>query len=140
MPIPEWIADASDPTDELLVARISTGERALWWFDEDPNLRLRPDALEVEVQPADGGIDLVLSARSTAKDIVISADHLVPGATVDDSVFTLLTGESRRVRVALPAGQDTADRLLAWMDVVRHVGELTTIDRRSGAASPPASA
>lgn len=97
---------SSDPAGEFVVADMSTGERALWYFDEDPALRLSPTAVSASAQPADGGFVVRVRANSLAKDVTLLVDRADPAARVDRGLVTLLPGEEAEFRVTAPAGLD----------------------------------
>ncbi|MDT0157989.1 glycoside hydrolase family 2 protein [Microbacterium sp. ARD32] len=95
-----------DPTGELVVAELSTGERALWYFDEDPRLRLDPGAATATARAVDGGYAVRVRAASLAKDVTLLVDRAHSQARVDRGLVTLLAGEEIEFRVAAPAGLD----------------------------------
>jgi beta-mannosidase len=87
-----------DPAREVLVVE-GGGHRALWFYREDKELDLPAPALDAHVEPAPGGYDVVVTATTLQRDVAILADRADPSATSDEMLFTLLPGESRRVRV-----------------------------------------
>ena len=95
------VATAGDPAREVLVVA-GNGHRALWFYDEDKDLALPAPALEAHVEPVPGGYEVVVEAATLQRDVALLADRADPDAAVDDMVFTLLAGESRRVRVNCP--------------------------------------
>lgn len=106
--LPRALTAAVDPSAEVLVAEMSTGERALWWFAEDPELALARDAVAVRAEPADGGYVVCLTAAGVAKDLTLLADRVHPDAEADRALLTLLPGERAQVFVTAPAGLDPA--------------------------------
>ena len=87
-----------DPTREVLVAE-GGGHRALWFYRDDKDLDLPEPALDARVEPAPGGYDVVVTATTLQRDVAVLADRADPSATSDEMLFTLLPGESQRVRV-----------------------------------------
>jgi hypothetical protein len=63
---------------------IGTGERALWYFIEAPEVDLAAHAVEATAVPADDGYELVVRARSLAQDVMVLADDAHPEARVDN--------------------------------------------------------
>jgi len=98
----------ADPAGEFVAVTLGTGERALWYFVEDPVLDLAADAVEASVRPAAGGYDVVVRAGSLVKDLTLLVDHLHPHARVDDGMVTLLPGEETTFHVSTPEPLDTA--------------------------------
>ncbi|MEV0893763.1 glycoside hydrolase family 2 protein [Promicromonospora sp. NPDC050262] len=110
----------SDPGGELVVAELSTGERALHYFVEDTELALRDDALTVETARDGDEVVLRLSATSVVKDVVVHADRVDPEATADESLVTVLPGETREVRIRTSAEPEA----LTSAPVLRSVNDL----------------
>ncbi len=105
--LPEEFLAAEDPARELIVAELSTGERALHFFVEDTELTLAGDALAVEAVRDGSEVVLRLTASSVVKDVVVHADRVDPDAVVDEALVTVLPGETRELRIrtdADPAG------------------------------------
>ena len=96
------VALPGDPACEVLVAETDE-HRALWFYLEDKDLALPAPALGARVEAAPGGWDVLLEAATLQRDVALLADRAHPDASCDDVLFTLLPGESRRVRVACPA-------------------------------------
>lgn len=128
--VPVTVAIA-DPHREVLVAE-ADGERGLWFAAEDTELDYAPDPLDVRVERVDGGYDLVLTARALARDVVVHADRLDPGAVADDAAFTVLAGETRRVRVSTPVPLDPA--ALAQTPVLATVNDAVVAARTAAVA------
>jgi len=98
-----------DAARELLVADLASGERALWWFGEDPTLALHPDpVVVVAAEEVDGGYRVRVRATTVAKDIALLVDRVEPTARVDRGLVTLLPGEEAIFAVTAPAGLDPA--------------------------------
>ncbi|MEW1834906.1 glycoside hydrolase family 2 protein [Microbacterium sp. NPDC079995] len=99
------LATPGDPAREVLVARSSTGERALWFFADDTGLGLG-DALDARARAVPGGYEVTVTARELTKDITLLADRVDSSARVDSSMVTLLAGEEHVFRVTAPEGVD----------------------------------
>lgn len=128
VPVPPELSTSADPAAELLVVDLSTGERALWWFAEDPGLALAHDAVDAQAEPADGGYVVRLTARGVAKDVTLLADRVHPSAEADRALVTLLPGERTEVFVAAPAGLEPT----AFTDpaVLRTANDLVPVSAR----------
>ncbi|MFT3888264.1 MAG: glycoside hydrolase family 2 protein [Arachnia sp.] len=113
---------ADDPATQVLVADLSTGERAFWYFAEDPQLRLDPAAATATAEAVDGGYLVTVEAATLAKDVTLLVDKVHPAARVDRGLVTLLPGERAEFRVSAPAGLDPA--LFADPQVVRTANDL----------------
>jgi beta-mannosidase len=120
-----------DPSREVLVAS-SSGFRALWFYGEDKDLVLPAPALKARVEPASDGFDVVVEASTLQRDVAILADRADPDAVCDDMLFTLLPGESRRVRVCGPNITDPeeliGDRVLRSANQLCPAGNVTARD------------
>ena len=90
-----------------------------------------PPHWEVDVVAAPDGVDVVVTARTTVRDLCCFAERLDPGAVVDDQLVTLVTGESHRFVVR------TRDVDVArWRDAVRSVPSLVLRARGDRPAAP----
>ncbi|MDF2917894.1 MAG: beta-mannosidase, partial [Microbacterium sp.] len=90
VPVPDTVATASDPAREFIAAELSTGERALWYFAEDPGLALEPDGFEAVAVSTDAGYEVRVTAGSLVKDLVLQVDRVDATARVDRGLVTLL--------------------------------------------------
>lgn len=114
--------EAGDPARHVLVVDLASGERALWWFGEDPTLALHPQPLEVSSVAVTGGYEVRVRARSAAKDITLHVDRAHRDARVDGALVTLLAGEEAVFTVTAPAGLDP--ELFTAPEVVRTANDL----------------
>jgi len=122
--LPASLAESGDPARELLVADIPgvPAARAIWWFADDRGIDHPVDDLTTEVAREGSDVVLTLTAAAVTRDIVVFADRVHPAAEADDAVFTLLAGETRRVRVTgVPDGLEGA---LTSAPVLRHAAQL----------------
>ena len=92
----------------LVVATAASGERAIWYPNEDPELGLDPNPLSASAVRVDGGYLVTVVATALAKDVTLLADRVHPAATVDSALITLLPGERHEFRVALQDEVDAA--------------------------------
>ena len=98
------VANADRPESEVLVAELD-GHRALWFFVEDRDLHLAPDAATVAVEQDVRGVRVIVTARSLVRGLIVQADRLDGTAQIDDQDLTLLAGETRAlcVQTSVPA-------------------------------------
>lgn len=113
---------SDDPAGEFVVAELSTGERALWYFAEDPELRLSPSSVTTSAEAVDGGYAVRVQATSLVKDVTLLVDRADAAAHVDRGLVTLLPGEEAEFRVTAPAGLDP--ELFSGPSVVRSANDL----------------
>ncbi len=85
----------------LVVATAGSGERAIWYPAEDPQLALDPNPITASAERVDGGYLVTVDATALAKDITLLADRVHAAATVDSALITLLPGERHEFRVTL---------------------------------------
>ncbi|MFC6016201.1 glycoside hydrolase family 2 protein [Plantactinospora solaniradicis] len=111
-----------NPRQEFVVVQLGTGERALWYFVEDPLLDLAPDAVDASVLPAGDGYDVVVQARSLVKDLALLVDHVHPDARVDGGLVTLLPAEKVVFHVSVPKDVDAG--ALVTRPVLRTANDL----------------
>ncbi|MBT2501123.1 glycoside hydrolase family 2 protein [Curtobacterium sp. ISL-83] len=123
--VPDELATVTDAASEFLVARIGDA-RAHHWFAEDTDLTLAAtrEAVDVLVEPVDGGFDVVVTARSVVKDLFLQADRIHRGARVGDGLVTLAPGERARIRVTVPAGTPVPDASTLAFPVLCSAGDV----------------
>ncbi|MEZ4597708.1 MAG: hypothetical protein R3C32_13340 [Chloroflexota bacterium] len=100
--LPAGLVTPGDPRAELLVLDVG-GARDLWWFVDDPDVATGPPELDVRVAPADDGALVEVAARTLARELCLLVDHVIPDATVDRALVTLLPGERATFRVVTSA-------------------------------------
>lgn len=125
VPVPDTVATASDPARELIAAELSTEERALWYFAEDPMLALEPDGFEASAVATDAGYEVRMTARSLVKDLVLQVDRIDATARVDRGLVTLLPGESETFTITAPAGIDP--HVFTAPGIIRSAGDLNPV-------------
>ena len=105
------------------MAELGTGERALWWFAEDPELLVARRPYRASAVEAGGGdYRVTVTAAAVLKDLTLLVDRVHPDARVDTALVTLLPGETVEFAVQAPEGLDP----LAFLDetVVRSANDL----------------
>lgn len=115
-----------DPTTGFLVAELSTGERALWFAAEDPELALDPGAVQASAEATADGYRVRVVATTLAKDVTLLVDRAHPAARVDRALITLLPGEEAVFLVDAPAELDPA--IFTSPQVVRSANDLRPTD------------
>ncbi|MFU8947605.1 glycoside hydrolase family 2 protein [Mycetocola zhadangensis] len=122
LPLGNDIVTTTDASAQFVQASAAEVNPAFWYFVEDPELSLEPaaSALDVTVEPFDGGATVTLRARSLVKDIVLQADRLHPQASVDHGLVTLAAGSS----VTLTLTGDIDPSSIAGFPVLCSVNDL----------------
>ena len=94
--------ELDDPRSQVLIAEAGE-QRALWFAEEDTELQYQPNPISASFAPVADGYEVVITARSLARDVVFHADRIDPHAEVDDAGFTMLAGETKTLHVRTPA-------------------------------------
>jgi beta-mannosidase len=122
-PVPEELRPAPGSSKEFLVAD-ADGLRAVHFPVPDKEFAYPPARYDVRVEdvPLPGGpdgsdgsdgpgrepdgpdrrggaVDVVVTAHTLVRDLLLQADRLAPGAVADTGLLTLLPGEEARIRV-----------------------------------------
>jgi len=128
----EAVGSPTDPRAEFIVAEC-VGEanreraRTFWFFDHDRALELPTPRLEATSARTDGAIQLTLTAHTLVRDAVIAVDRVDPAAEIDDNLITLLSGESRIVRIT--THRDVPAAIWTSAPVFRCANEFSAGDR-----------
>ncbi|MEU0274799.1 glycoside hydrolase family 2 protein [Streptomyces sp. NPDC006307] len=99
--LPEKLSPAPGSSQEFLVAD-ADGLRALHFPVPDKEFaypRARYDVRTEPVPGQSGAVDIVVTAHTLVRDLLLQADRLAPGAVADSGLLTLLPGEEARIRV-----------------------------------------
>ncbi|WP_232529087.1 glycoside hydrolase family 2 protein [Mycetocola zhujimingii] len=138
IPFDEQVLAVTDAGREFVRASVDSApstdragniDSAFWYFAEDPQLGLEPTAtaLDVTVEPVEGGVAITVRANSLVKDIVLQADRLHPQASVDRGLVTLAAGESAAFTVSgLPESFSFDGASIAGFPVLCSVNDLVT--------------
>ncbi|MFI9155265.1 glycoside hydrolase family 2 protein [Streptomyces sp. NPDC053367] len=108
LPVPEDLAPAAGSAKEFLVAD-ADGLRALHFPVADKDFGYPRPGFDVEVEPVPGQedkVDVVVTARTLVRDLLLQPDRLAPAAVCDRGPQTLLPGERTRIRVGGPGPVD----------------------------------
>lgn len=129
------LSTAERLSGELLIASFGDASfaRATWNYAEIVDQELDIDPITATASRIDTGYRVSVSARSYVRDIVLQVDRIDPRATVDDSLVTLLAGETAHFRVTSSVAGDPAEYLQAL--VLRHANGLlgpATVQRAVG--------
>jgi len=119
--VPEQIRQFRDPASEVVIAA-TAGSRALWYGIEPADGAFGGVEPTVEIRPVDGGLEVVVSATSLVRDVLVQPDRIHPAATADRGFVTVLPGESEVVRVDCPEPLAPSDAsgpyAVTWLDRV----------------------
>lgn len=123
VPIEAAVAAAGDAAGELVVAELG-GTRGLWFFAELRDSSLRPAELETAARRVDGGVEVVVTARTLVRELALLVDVAAPDAEVDDMLVTLLPGE--RATFTIRTDSDVDPSRFLSPDVLRSANALLT--------------
>jgi beta-mannosidase len=103
------VARFGEATNELIVAD-ADGLRDVVLGSEDRDFAFPAPKLDVELVERAGALDVVITAGSFLRDLLLQADRLGPEAAADRGLITLLPGETATIAVTgLEAGSTTPD-------------------------------
>ncbi|OII69582.1 glycoside hydrolase family 2 protein [Streptomyces sp. CC77] len=106
--VPDALLPEDGSSKEFLVAD-ADGLRAVHFPVPDKEFAYPPADYDVRTEPgADGAVEVVVTARSLVRDLLLQADRLAPGAAADRGLTTLLPGEEVRITVTGWPGADAA--------------------------------
>ena len=128
-PLPRALASDVDAHAEVLLVEAENGQRALWFFAEDRDLDLSSSWKTTSADAVDGGYVVHVTAETLQRDVCLLVDKVDPDATVDESLVTLLPGESRTFRVTSDRAVDP--RAFLAPTVLRSTNQLIRPDTRS---------
>ncbi|MGW0466297.1 glycoside hydrolase family 2 protein [Streptomyces sp. NPDC003027] len=104
--LPPELLPAPDSAEEFLVAD-ADGLRAVHFPVPDREFAYPPARYEVRLEPVPGrseAVDVVVTAETLVRDLLLQSDRLGPAASADRGLLTLLPGEEARIRVSGCAG------------------------------------
>jgi beta-mannosidase len=123
--LPGALAEAVDPTREVLVARVEGAPTAWWTFAEDVDADLPAPVMDATAEEIEGDFRVVVTARSYIRDLAILADRVAPDAVVDEMLVTLLPGESATFMITGATGATPSSFLDSG--VLRSANQLVTV-------------
>lgn len=100
--VPDELLPTSRSPKEFLVAE-ADGLRSCHFAAPDRDVDYPAPRFDVQVQPVTGDgdrVDLVVTAHTLVRDLLVQADRLSPDASADRGLMTLLPGEQVRIRVS----------------------------------------
>ncbi|MEU6894776.1 glycoside hydrolase family 2 protein [Streptomyces sp. NPDC046557] len=105
--VPAQLLPAEGSTNEFLVAD-ADGLRAVHFpvVDKEFGYAFPEYDVRIESGAGDGPVDVVVTARTVVRDLLLQADRLAPGAVADRGLITLLPGEETRITVTGWPGDD----------------------------------
>ncbi|MFJ5229103.1 glycoside hydrolase family 2 protein [Kitasatospora sp. NPDC088391] len=107
LPVPPGLLPEAGNTKEYLVAD-ADGLRAVHFAVADKAFAYPRPEFELAVEEAgDGAVDVVVTARTLVRDLLLQADRIDPAASADRGLTTLLPGERATIRLH-GAGTPTA--------------------------------
>ncbi|MYW66867.1 glycoside hydrolase family 2 protein [Streptomyces sp. SID8379] len=101
LPVPPELVPAEGSVKEYLVAD-ADGLRALHFPVRDHEFGYPQPRFDIAVETVDRGrdtVDVVVTAHTLVRDLLLQADRLSPAAHADRGLLTLLPGESTRIRL-----------------------------------------
>ncbi|MGW2397036.1 glycoside hydrolase family 2 protein [Kitasatospora sp. NPDC001664] len=108
LPVPGALTPAAGSTKEFLAAD-ADGLRAVHFPVTDKEFDYGQPEFDVTVEPVDGddsALDVVVTAHTLVRDLLLQADRLAPDAVADQGLLTLLAGEQARIRITGAPGTD----------------------------------
>jgi beta-mannosidase len=124
LPVPDELVPPEGSVKEFLVADADAdGLRAVHFPVPDKDFACPRPRFDVAVEPVAGPedrVDIVVSAHTLVRDLLLQADRLGPLAVSDEGLQTLLPGEQARIRVrgCGPVDVPAAQAALFSVDVV----------------------
>ncbi|MER7170627.1 glycoside hydrolase family 2 protein [Streptomyces mesophilus] len=106
LPVPAEVQPAAGSAKEYLVADAEE-LRAVHLPVRDKEFDYPAPRFDIAVETVGGDpdtLDVVVSAQTLVRDLLLQADRLAPRATADRGLLTLLPGERTRIRVRGAAG------------------------------------
>ncbi|MFD3663034.1 glycoside hydrolase family 2 protein [Streptomyces sp. NPDC058659] len=105
--VPSSLLPESGSSKELLVAD-ADGLRAVYLPVYDKEFAYPEPVYDVLIEPRaeSGAVDVVVTARTLVRDLLLQADRLAPTAGADLGLVTLLPGEEARITVTGWTGTD----------------------------------
>lgn len=135
VPLDTTITQSQNACRELVVADLSSGQRAFWYFEEDTRLELAADPVTATAEELAGGYRVTVTAHALTKDLTLLVDHADPDATVDRGLVTLLPGDE--VVFTVSSTRPHLTTRLTGAPVLRTANDLVAPrQRRTGGASP----
>jgi beta-mannosidase len=104
--VPDDLLPTPHSPKEYLVAE-ADGLRSFHFAAPDRDTDYPAPRFEVEVRPVTGGgdrVDVVVTAHTLVRDLLLQADRLGPDASADRGLVTLLPGEQARITVSGVSG------------------------------------
>ncbi|MFV2086012.1 glycoside hydrolase family 2 protein [Micromonospora sp. LOL_021] len=130
VPLVADLTTSGDPRRELLLAA-AAGQRAWWFFAEDNEVDYPVAGYDAAVEPTDGGLRVIVTARTILRDLTLYPDRLDPAAEVDRALVTLLPGESTEFVVR--TGTELDPVALTSRPVLRCVNDIVSDNPAAGA-------
>jgi beta-mannosidase len=108
LPLDDGVAHFDDRTHELIVVD-AEGLRDVLLGCEDRDFAFPAPDIALDLVERDGALDVVITAGSFLRDLLLQADRLGPQAVADRGLITLLPGETATIAVTgLAAASDGA--------------------------------
>ncbi|BFV56398.1 glycoside hydrolase family 2 protein [Kitasatospora sp. CMC57] len=108
LPVPNALTPAAGSTKEFMTAD-ADDLRAVHFAVPDKEFDYGQPEFDVTIEPAaddEAALDVVVTAHTLVRDLLLQADRLAPEAVADQGLLTLLAGEQARIRITGAPGTD----------------------------------
>ncbi|MDX6433965.1 MAG: beta-mannosidase [Streptosporangiaceae bacterium] len=98
LPLPDGLTELKDPARELLAVE-ADGLRDFSYACEDHDFAFPDSEMTLDVVTAGTTLEVVITAHTFLRDLLLQADRLAPDAVADRGLITLLPGDRATITV-----------------------------------------
>jgi hypothetical protein len=98
LPLPDGLTELKDPARELLAVE-ADGLRDFSYACEDRDFAFPDSEMTLDVVTAGTTLEVVITAHTFLRDLLLQADRLAPDAVADRGLITLLPGDRATITV-----------------------------------------